>query len=141
LEPLLYETRAFSLFWKITDYGDVKETFREMVCLSLNKPELMRQHNRGLPAGVMLWEPLGSNITMSAEACAKQSGASFHTSFGKDMLGTPVELKVAFDSAIHEAPCVLFVSDCECLAQAGARVIRIANEIKSRQRQAGSEPG
>jgi transitional endoplasmic reticulum ATPase len=52
---------------------------------------------------------------MLAEACAKEAGVSFVYISGQEMLGKGEELVEAFDCAVHEAPCVLFISDCEWL--------------------------
>lgn len=117
LQNIFYEVRDPVLGWDdVGGYRDVKETLREMVCLPLKKPELIRRHNLGLPSGVMLWGPLGTGITMLAEACAKDAGVSFVYVSGQEMLGKGQELVEAIDCAIHEAPCVLFISDCEWLA-------------------------
>ncbi|PLX80702.1 MAG: hypothetical protein C0616_07355 [Desulfuromonas sp.] len=117
LQNLFYEVRDPDLCWDdIGGYADVKETLKEMVCLPIKKPELILQHDLGLPAGVMLWGPLGTGITMLAEACAKEAGVGFVYVSGQEMLGKHDELKEAFDTAIHEAPCVMFISDCEWLA-------------------------
>jgi len=117
LMNIFYEVRDPVLGWDdIGGYADVKETLKEMVCLPLQKPEMLRQHNLGIPAGVMLWGPLGTGITMLAEACAKEAGVSFVYISGQEMLGKGPELVEAFDCAVHEAPCVLFISDCEWLA-------------------------
>ena len=116
LKNLFYEVRDPSLSWDdIGGYADVKETLKEMVCLPLKKPEMISHHGLGLPAGVMLWGPLGTGITMLAEACAREAGVSFVYVSGQEMLGKGEELVEAFDCAVHEAPCVLFVSDCEWL--------------------------
>lgn len=116
LMNLFYEARDPQLGWDdIGGYAEVKETLKEMVCLPLKKPELILQHNLGLPAGVMMWGPLGTGITMLAEACAREAGVSFVYISGQEMLGKHAELTEAFDTAIHEAPCVLFISDCEWL--------------------------
>ena len=117
LEHIFYEVREPVLSWDdIGGYADVKETLKEMVCLPLTKPEQIKQHGLGIPAGVMMWGPLGTGITMLAEACAKEAGASFVYISGQEMLGKHEELIEAFDCAIHEAPCILFISDCEWLA-------------------------
>lgn len=117
LRNIFYEARDPQLSWDdIGGYADVKETLKEMVCLPIRKPELILSHNLGLPAGVMLWGPLGTGITMLAEACAREAGVSFVYISGQEMLGKHEELVEAFDTAIHEAPCVLFISDCEWLA-------------------------
>ncbi|NIQ97619.1 MAG: ATP-binding protein [Desulfuromonadales bacterium] len=117
LQNIFYEVREPALGWDdIGGYADVKETLKEMVCLPLKKPEMMRRHNLGIPAGVMMWGPLGTGITMLAEACAREAGVSFVYISGQEMLGKHEELTEAFDCAVHEAPCVLFISDCEWLA-------------------------
>ena len=116
LANIFYEVRDPLLSWDdIGGYAEVKETLKEMVCLPLKKPEMMQRHNLGIPAGVMMWGPLGTGITMLAEACAKEAGVSFVYISGQEMLGKGPELIEAFDCAIHEAPCVLFISDCEWL--------------------------
>ncbi len=116
LSQIFYEVRDPQLGWDdIGGYASVKETLKEMVCLPLQKPEMLRKHNLGIPAGVMMWGPLGTGITMLAEACAKEAGVTFVYISGQEMLGKGEELVEAFDVAIHEAPCVLFISDCEWL--------------------------
>ncbi|PLX73424.1 MAG: hypothetical protein C0615_10960, partial [Desulfuromonas sp.] len=116
LENIFYEVRDPVLGWDdIGGYADVKETLKEMVCLPLKKPEQIKQHGLGIPAGVMMWGPLGTGITMLAEACAMEAGVSFVYISGQEMLGKHDELVEAFDCAVHEAPCVLFISDCEWL--------------------------
>jgi transitional endoplasmic reticulum ATPase len=117
LQKIFYEVRDPLLSWDdIGGYAGVKETLREMVCLPLKKPELIRRHDLGLPAGVMLWGPLGTGITMLAEACAKEAGVTFIYVSGQEMLGKGEDLVEAFDTAVHEAPCIFFISDCEWLA-------------------------
>jgi SpoVK/Ycf46/Vps4 family AAA+-type ATPase len=117
LSRIFYDLREPQLSWDdIGGYADVKETLREMVCLPLKKREEILRHNLGIPAGVMLWGPLGTGITMLAEACAKDAGVTFVYISGQEMLGKGAEMVEAFDAAIQEAPCVLFISDCEWLA-------------------------
>ena len=117
LQNIFYGGRDPVWGWDdIGGYAAVKETLKEMVCLPLKKPDMVRKHQLGIPAGVMMWGPLGTGITMLAEACAKEAGVSFVYISGQEMLGKHEELVEAFDCAVHEAPCVLFISDCEWLA-------------------------
>jgi len=117
LEKIFYEVRAPVLTWEdVGGFADVKQTLKEMVCLPLQKPETRARLGLERPAGVMLWGPLGVGITMLAEAAATEAGASFVYVSGQEMLGKPAEVREAFHDAEHEAPCVLFVSDCEWLA-------------------------
>jgi len=117
LKNIFYEVRPPVLTFD--DIGgfddDVKKIVKEMVCLPLKKRELVKKMNLELPAGIMMWGPLGVGITMLAEAAAKEAGVSFIYVSGQEMLGKGKELVRAFDDAIHEAPCVFFISDTEWL--------------------------
>ncbi len=116
LENIFYEVRRPELVWDdIGGFAEVKELVREMVSLPLQKPELMKTLGLTRPAGVMLWGPLGVGITMMAEAAATEAGAGFVYISGQEMLGKPEQMENAFHDAIHEAPCVLFISDTEWL--------------------------
>ncbi len=116
LENIFYEVRKPRLTWDdIGGFAEVKEHVREMVSLPLQKPELMEKLGLERPAGVMLWGPLGVGITMLAEAAATEAGVSFVYVSGQEMLGKPDQVRLAFHDAVHESPCVLFISDCEWL--------------------------
>ncbi len=117
LDRVFYEVREPRLSWSdVGGYPDVKQTLEEMVSLPLRHPDRLERLGLVPPAGVMLWGPLGVGITMLAEAAARAAGASFVYVSGQEMLGRPDEIHRAFEDAVHEAPCVLFVSDCEWLA-------------------------
>ena len=117
LERVFYEVREPRLSWSdVGGYPDVKQTLEEMVSLPLRDPDRLERLGLVPPAGVMLWGPLGVGITMLAEAAARAAGAGFVYVSGQEMLGRPDEIHRAFEDAAHEAPCVLFVSDCEWLA-------------------------
>ncbi len=116
LDKIFYEVRKPLLTWDdIGGFAEVKELVRDMVSLPLKKPEQMEALGLGIPAGVMLWGPLGVGITMLAEAAATDAGVGFVYISGQEMLGKPEQMVNAFDDAIHEAPCVLFISDTEWL--------------------------
>ncbi len=117
LNHIYYEVKKPTLTWD--DIGGLdgpKRIVKEMVSLPLKKRELLRQHDLTIPAGVLIWGPLGVGITMLAEAAATDAGASYVYISGQEMLGKPKELKQAFHDAEHEAPCVLYISDTEWLA-------------------------
>ena len=44
------------------------------------------------PAGVLMWGPLGTGMTMLPEACASEVGATFAYISGQEMLGRHQEL-------------------------------------------------
>ncbi|PLX40727.1 MAG: hypothetical protein C0608_08230 [Deltaproteobacteria bacterium] len=116
LDKIFYEVKKPTLTWDdIGGFAEVKQLVKEMVSLPLMKPELMKKVGLQRPAGVMLWGPLGVGITMLAEAAATEAGVSFVYVSGQEMLGKPEQVKEAFHDAVHEAPCVLFISDTEWL--------------------------
>ncbi|GAB4265641.1 MAG: hypothetical protein Kow0092_18140 [Deferrisomatales bacterium] len=117
LSNVFYEVRAPRLTWAdVGGFAEVKETLKEMVALPLREADRLARLGLEPPAGVMLWGPLGVGITMLAEAAAHEARASFVYVSGQEMLGKPGDVRAAFRDAAHEAPCVLFVSDCEWLA-------------------------
>ncbi|PLX46391.1 MAG: hypothetical protein C0609_00610 [Deltaproteobacteria bacterium] len=116
LDKIFYEVKKPTLTWDdIGGFAEVKQHVKEMVSLPLMKPDLMKKVGLQRPAGVMLWGPLGVGITMLAEAAATEAGVSFVYVSGQEMLGKPEQVKEAFHDAVHEAPCVLFISDTEWL--------------------------
>jgi len=117
LNRIYYEVKTPELTWDdIGGLAEPKRIVKEMVSLPLKKRELLKKHDLTLPAGVLLWGPLGVGITMLAEAAANDAGVSYVYISGQEMLGKPEELKQAFHDAEHEAPCVLYISDTEWLA-------------------------
>ena len=116
LEHVFYEVRRPRLAW--TDIGGLagpKAKMKEMVCLPLTRGEELLRMGVTLPAGVMLWGPLGQGITMLAEAAATEAGATFVYVSGQEMLGKAEKMEEAFRIAVREAPSVFFISDIDWL--------------------------
>jgi len=122
LEHIFYEVRTPRLtFSDIGGLAGPKAKTREMVCLPLARGEELRRMGVDLPAGVMLWGPLGLGITMLAEAAAEAAGATFVYVSGQEMLGKADRMEEAFEIARREAPSVFFISDIDWLCpRAGA---------------------
>ncbi len=122
LNRIYYEVKKPALAWEdIGGLAGPKQRAREMISLPLGKARLMKTHRLTRPAGVLIWGPLGTGITMLAEAAARDAGAGYVYVSGQEMLGKPKALEQAFHDAEHEAPCVLFISDIDWLApRAGA---------------------
>lgn len=122
LENVYYEIRPPRLNWDdIGGYAEAKKALREMVCLPLQKGEEMAAMGLVPPAGVLMWGPLGTGMTMLPEACALEAGAMFVYVSGQEMLGKEGELREAFREAEEAAPSVLYISDIDWLApRAGA---------------------
>ncbi|MGA2192754.1 MAG: AAA family ATPase, partial [Nitrospirota bacterium] len=116
LSQIYYEVREPRLKWDdVGGFEDVKAILKEMVCLPLTKGRELAEMNVDIPTGVMIWGPLGVGITMLAEASASEAGVGYVYISGQEMLGKPEALRRAFHEAVHEAPCVLFISDTEWL--------------------------
>lgn len=117
LNRIYYEVKEPELTWDdIGGLDESKEKVQEMVSLPLKKREMIEKHDLTVPAGVLIWGPLGTGITMLAEAAASDAGVSYIYVSGQEMLGKPEQLRNAFHDARHEAPCVLYISDTEWLA-------------------------
>jgi len=117
LEKIFYEIRKPRLTWDdIGGYGEAKKTLREMVCLPMQKREEMAAMGLVPPAGILMWGPLGTGMTMLPEACASEVGATFAYVSGQEMLGKHEELKEAFREAEEVAPAILYISDVDWLA-------------------------
>jgi transitional endoplasmic reticulum ATPase len=122
LENIFYEIRSPILTWEdIGGYAAAKEALREMVCLPIQKRSEMEEMGLVPPAGVLLWGPLGTGMTMLPEACAAEVGATFVYISGQEMLGKHGDLSEAFRQAESESPAILYISDIDWLApRAGA---------------------
>ena len=117
LEKIFYEIRKPRLAWDdIGGYGEAKKALREMVCLPMQKRAEMDAMGLIPPAGILLWGPLGTGMTMLPEACASEAGATFVYVSGQEMLGKQGELREAFREAEEAAPSVLYISDIDWLA-------------------------
>ncbi len=116
LENVYYEVREPRICWDdIGGLAGPKAKMKEMVCLPLTCGDRLARMGVSLPAGVMLWGPLGLGITMLAEAAAKEAGAAFVYVSGQEMLGKMDRMEEAFRMAAREAPSVFFISDIDWL--------------------------
>lgn len=116
LEHVFYEVREPLLsFSDIGGLAGPKAKMKEMVCLPLTRAAELSRMGVELPAGVMLWGPLGLGITMLAEAAAREAGATFVYVSGQEMLGKAEKMEEAFAIAVREAPSIFFISDIDWL--------------------------
>jgi transitional endoplasmic reticulum ATPase len=122
LEKIFYEIRRPHLTWDdIGGYAEAKKALKEMVCLPIRKREEMAAMGLVPPAGILMWGPLGTGMTMLPEACASEVGATFVYVSGQEMLGKQGELREAFREAEAEDSAILYISDIDWLApRAGA---------------------
>ncbi len=100
---------------------DELHRIREMVELPLKHPELFERMGIGAPKGVLLFGPPGTGKTMIAEAVANESGASFFSVRGPEIMrkyyGESEELlRDMFKKASEKAPSVIFLDEIDSLA-------------------------
>lgn len=100
---------------------DELHRIREMVELPLKHPELFKRMGIGAPKGVLLFGPPGTGKTMIAEAVANESGATFFSVRGPEIMrkyyGESEELlRDMFKKASEKAPSVIFLDEIDSLA-------------------------
>ncbi|MCD6495678.1 MAG: CDC48 family AAA ATPase [Candidatus Aenigmarchaeota archaeon] len=97
------------------------EKIREMVELPLRHPELFRRIGIDPPRGVLLYGPPGTGKTLLAKAVANESGASFFSIAGPEVMskwygGSEENLRKVFEEAEKQAPSIIFIDEIDSLA-------------------------
>jgi SpoVK/Ycf46/Vps4 family AAA+-type ATPase len=114
LEKIYYEVRKPKIDFKdIGGLFDVKKKVDELIVYPIIKRKELIEMGLELPKGVILWGPLGVGMTMLTEAAAFRANVTFVYVSGQEVLNKKDALKEAIDAAISEAPCVLYISDCD----------------------------
>ena len=115
-EGIYYEVRAPRQQWQeIGGYARQKEQLKELVALPLLKSVQVKKMGLTIPTGVLIWGPLGTGVTMLAEAVTTEAGAHYVYVSGREILGKPTELKNAFAAAKTNRPSIMYISDVEWL--------------------------
>lgn len=94
---------------------------REMIELPLKHPELFDRMGISAPKGVLLYGPPGTGKTLIAEAVANESGASFYSIRGPEIMGryygqSEERLREIFDNAQKNAPGIVFLDEIDSIA-------------------------
>ncbi|MCK5023472.1 MAG: AAA family ATPase, partial [Candidatus Aenigmarchaeota archaeon] len=97
------------------------EKIREMVELPLRHPELFSKLGIDPPKGVLLYGPPGTGKTLLAKAVANESGASFFSVAGPEIMNkfygqSEENLRKVFEEAEKEAPSIIFIDEIDSLA-------------------------
>lgn len=97
------------------------EKIREMVELPLRHPELFTRLGIDPPKGVLLYGPPGSGKTLLAKAVANESGASFFSIAGPEIMNkfygeSEANLRKIFEEAEKEAPSIIFIDEVDSIA-------------------------
>ncbi len=100
---------------------DAVEKVREMVELPLRHPELFRRIGIDPPRGVLLYGPPGTGKTLLAKAVANESGASFFSIAGPEVMskwygGSEENLRKVFEEAEKNAPSIIFIDEIDSIA-------------------------
>ncbi|MEM0492625.1 MAG: CDC48 family AAA ATPase [Candidatus Thermoplasmatota archaeon] len=94
---------------------------REMIELPLKHPELFDRLGIDPPKGVLLYGPPGTGKTLIAKAVANESGASFYTINGPEVMSkfygqSEENLRKIFEEAEKNAPSIIFIDEVDAIA-------------------------
>lgn len=100
---------------------DELQRIREMIELPLKHPELFDRMGISAPKGVLLYGPPGTGKTLIAEAVANESGASFYSIRGPEIMGryygqSEERLRKVFEDAEDNAPSIIFLDEIDSIA-------------------------
>ena len=100
---------------------DELKRIREMIELPLKHPELFDRMGISAPKGVLLYGPPGTGKTLIAEAVANESGASFYSIRGPEIMGrfygqSEERLRTIFEEAENNAPSIIFLDEIDSIA-------------------------
>lgn len=106
------------------DIGGLHEEImkiREMIELPLKHPELFDRLGIDPPKGVLLYGPPGTGKTLIARAVAYESGASFFTINGPEIMSkfygqSEENLRKTFEEAEKNSPSVIFIDEIDAIA-------------------------
>ncbi|HID73647.1 MAG TPA: AAA family ATPase, partial [Thermoplasmata archaeon] len=91
---------------------------REMIEFPLKRPELFRRLGIDPPRGVLLYGPPGTGKTLIAKAVANESGATFFTIQGPEIVSkyygeSEEHLRRKFEMAEEHAPAIVFIDEID----------------------------
>jgi len=120
---------------------DVREKLTNSILMPIKRPELFKELKVSVPCGVLLHGPPGCGKTLLAKAVASESGASFISIKGPELLNKYVgeserAVRQVFLRARSSPPCVIFFDELDALApkrgrsgDAGAVSERVVNQL------------
>jgi len=106
------------------DIGGLKEELervKEMIHLPIKHPEIFNRLGIDPPKGVLLHGPPGTGKTLIAKAVANESGASFYTINGPEIMSkfygqSEENLRKIFEDAEKNAPSIIFIDEIDAIA-------------------------
>ncbi|NWF96280.1 MAG: CDC48 family AAA ATPase [Candidatus Thorarchaeota archaeon] len=107
--------------------GKELQKIREMVELPMKSPELFKRLGITPPKGVLLHGPPGTGKTLIAKAVANESGASFRSINGPEIMSkfygeSEQKLRELFVEAEKNAPSIIFIDEIDSIAPKRAEV-------------------
>lgn len=101
--------------------GGELQRIRELVELPLKHPELFDRLGIMPPSGVLMYGPSGTGKTLIARAVANESGASFFSVQGPEIMGSYLgqseeRLREIFKEARENAPSIVFLDEIDSIA-------------------------
>ena len=112
----------------VGDLEEVKQRIREIVELPLRFPELFRRLGIEPPKGVLLYGPPGCGKTLIAKALANETGASFYSIAGPEIMSkwygeSEARLRRIFEEAERNAPSIIFIDEIDAIAPKREEVV------------------
>ncbi|MDR0754488.1 MAG: AAA family ATPase [Prevotellaceae bacterium] len=109
-------------FAAIAGMQQLKEQMKTDVIDVIENPEEYRQHNLGLPNGMLLYGPPGCGKTFFAECFAEEAGYNFIKVIASDIAsiyihGTQEKIGKIFKEAREKAPTILFFDELDAMVQ------------------------
>ena len=106
------------------DIGGLKdelEKVKEMIQLPIKHPKIFNRLGIDPPKGVLLHGPPGTGKTLIAKAVANESGASFYTINGPEIMSkfygqSEENLRKIFEEAEKNAPSIIFIDEIDAIA-------------------------
>jgi len=106
------------------DIGGLKEELdrvKEMIQLPIKHPDVFNRLGIDPPKGVLLHGPPGTGKTLIAKAVANESGASFYTINGPEIMSkfygqSEENLRKVFEEAEKNAPSIIFIDEIDAIA-------------------------
>ena len=115
------EERAGAAYRDVGGLHDEIRRIREIVELPLRCPQIFRHLGIAAPKGVLLHGPSGTGKTLLARAVAHETGVTFLSISGPEIIQkfygeSEARLRGIFEQAAKSAPCLIFIDEIDAIA-------------------------
>jgi len=115
------QPKSSETYEDIGGLGNELTRVREMIELPLKHPELFERLGIEPPKGVLLFGPPGTGKTLIAKAVANESGATFFSIQGPEIMSkyygeSEKQLRKKFEEAEKSAPSIVFIDEIDSIA-------------------------